>query len=72
MRNQVCLNGEWDFMPLYGQTQWRQLPDELVYESRRVQVPSSWRRSYRQHDGKTFGEIPEHGYAPMDLYGYPK
>lgn len=72
MRNRVCLNGEWDFMPLYGQTQWRRLPDELVYESRRVQVPSSWRRSYRQANGKTFGEIPEHGYAPMDLYGYPK
>lgn len=72
MRNRWCLNGEWDFMPLYDQPQRRQLPDEIVYEPEPVRVPSSWRRSYEQPNGRTFGEIHEHGYAPMDLYSYPK
>ncbi|MCV4230806.1 glycoside hydrolase family 2 [Virgibacillus sp. LDC1] len=72
MGNRLCLNGDWDFMPLYGQPQCRQLPEEIVYEPQQIQVPSSWRRSYVQANGRTFGEICEHGYAPMDLYGYPK
>lgn len=72
MRNRLCLNGEWDFMPLYAQPQCRKLPDEILYEPQPIQVPSSWRRSYKQPNGKTFGDIPEHEYAPMDLYGYPK
>lgn len=72
MRNRLCLNGDWDFMPLYGQPQCRRLPDEIFYEPQQIQVPSSWRSSYEQANGKSFGEIREHGYAPMDLYGYPK
>lgn len=72
MRNRLCLNGEWDFMPLYAQPQCRQLPEEILYEPQPIEVPSSWRRSYKQPNGRTFGEIPEHEYAPMDLYGYPK
>lgn len=71
MRNLFCLNGEWDFMPLYDQPQCRSLPENIVYEERKVLVPSSWRRTYPQPDGKTFGKIPEYDYAPFDLYGYP-
>ncbi|MBY0012919.1 glycoside hydrolase family 2 protein [Paenibacillus typhae] len=71
MRNLFCLNGEWDFMPLYDQPQCRSLPENIVYEDCKVLVPSSWRRTYPQPDGKTFGKIPEYDYAPFDLYGYP-
>ncbi|WP_239004784.1 glycoside hydrolase family 2 TIM barrel-domain containing protein [Paenibacillus tepidiphilus] len=72
MRELVCLNGEWDFMPLYDQPQCRRLPEHIVYEARKVEVPSSWRRSYPQAGGRRFGIIPEHEYAPMDIYGYPR
>ncbi|MGG6314609.1 glycoside hydrolase family 2 protein, partial [Paenibacillus macerans] len=72
MRHTLCLNGEWDFMPLYGEPRRRTLPESLVYEAQKVRVPSSWRRTYAQGAGKRFGEIPEHGFVPMDLYGYPK
>ncbi|WP_042199830.1 glycoside hydrolase family 2 protein, partial [Paenibacillus camerounensis] len=72
MRNLFCLNGEWDFMPLYNQPQCRSLPETIVYEECKVLVPSSWRRTYPQPDGKTFGKIPEYDYAPFDLYGYPE
>lgn len=72
MRTELYLNGEWDFMPLYGQRTGFELPSELVYEERKLQVPSSWRSSYERPGGVTFGEIAEHGYAPYDLFGYPK
>ncbi len=72
MRELICLNGEWDFMPLYDQPWSCSLPSNLVYEERKVQVPSSWRRTYRQASGRLFGDIPEYAYAPMDLYDYPK
>ncbi|MGP0587241.1 glycoside hydrolase family 2 protein [Paenibacillus timonensis] len=72
MRHLLCLNGDWDFMPLYGEPRRRTLPESLVYEAQKVRVPSSWRRTYVQGPGKRFGEIPEHGFVPMDLYGYPK
>ncbi|MBB6633123.1 glycoside hydrolase family 2 protein [Cohnella thailandensis] len=71
-RHAICLNGEWDFMPLYGEPLRRDLPDRLVYEERKVRVPSSWRSSFVNGQGKLWGEIPKHGYAPMDLNGYPK
>ncbi|KAF9104250.1 hypothetical protein BGX30_009086, partial [Mortierella sp. GBA39] len=72
MRNSLCLNGEWDFMPLYDQPQSRKLPENIVYDQHKVQVPSSWRRTYKQGTGRSFGNIPEYGYVPMDLYDYPK
>lgn len=71
-RMQLCLNGEWDFMPIYDQPVCRRLPEKLVYEPRKVQVPSSWRGAYEPEPGRLFGEVPEHGYRPMDLYGYPR
>ncbi|UQZ33050.1 glycoside hydrolase family 2 [Paenibacillus sp. PK3_47] len=72
MRNLLCLNGEWDFMPLYDQPQCRRLPEKILYEARKLQVPSSWRRSYPLPGGKSFGKIPEYDYAPFDLHGYPE
>ncbi|ACT02805.1 glycoside hydrolase family 2 protein [Paenibacillus sp. JDR-2] len=72
MRTTYSLNGEWDFMPLYEHGLDLILPEQLIYEEQKVQVPSSWRSSYVRASGKSFGEIAEHGYAPYDLYGYPK
>ncbi|MWV44330.1 glycoside hydrolase family 2 [Paenibacillus sp. HJL G12] len=72
MRNEHCLNGEWNFMPLYGQRTGFGLPSELVYEEQKVQVPSSWRSAYEKQPGKNFGEIPQYEYAPYDLFDYPK
>ncbi|OKP90726.1 glycoside hydrolase family 2 [Paenibacillus sp. P32E] len=71
MHTSLCLNGEWDFMPLYDQPLCRTLPERLVYEARKIQVPSSWRHSYPQPFGRRFGEIAEYGFAPLDVYGYP-
>lgn len=71
MRNSLCLNGEWDFMPLYDQPQCRRLPEKIIYEARKIQVPSSWRWTYPLATGKKFGDIQEHNYVPLDLYGYP-
>ncbi|MCA0753545.1 glycoside hydrolase family 2 [Paenibacillus sp. N4] len=72
MRTAFCLNGEWDFMPLYGHGPGFGLPAELVYEECKITVPSSWRGSYERPSGKIFGEITEHGYSPYEIYGYPK
>jgi len=71
MRQVFCLNGEWDFMPIYEDPMCRELPDELVFEERKVRVPSSWRVSYPLADGKRFGRIAEYDYAPYDLHDYP-
>ncbi|WP_054955154.1 glycoside hydrolase family 2 protein [Paenibacillus dakarensis] len=72
MRIEHCLNGEWNFMPLYEQGTGYELPADLVYEEQKVQVPSSWRSAYERLPGKNFGVIPEHEYAPYDLFQYPK
>lgn len=72
MRTTYSLNGEWDFMPRFEQVSGFGLPAEMIYEEQKVHVPSSWRSSYVRPSGKSFGEIPEHGYSPYDLYGYPK
>lgn len=72
MRTTVCLNGEWDFMPLYSTPNSLELPYQLAFELRKVQVPSSWRSAYENVPGKKMGDIPEHEYRPYDLFGYPR
>ncbi|AIQ60999.1 glycosyl transferase family 2 [Paenibacillus borealis] len=72
MRTSICLNGEWDFMPLYDQPRCRSLPERLQYEARKIQVPSSWRHSYKTPSGSRFGEVADHNFAPFDIYGYPQ
>lgn len=72
MRHSLCLNGEWDFMPLYDQPECRTLPENIAFEAQKIRVPSSWRRTYEQANGKRFGEIPKYGFMPMDIFGYPK
>lgn len=72
LRTSICLNGEWDFMPLYGQPRSRALPERLQYEARKIQVPSSWRYSYTAPSGSKFGEVAEYQFQPFDVYRYPE
>ncbi|WP_341348502.1 glycoside hydrolase family 2 TIM barrel-domain containing protein [Paenibacillus sp. FSL H3-0469] len=72
LRTSICLNGEWDFMPLYDQPRSRALPERLQYEARKIQVPSSWRYSYTAPSGSKFGEVPEYQFQPFDVYRYPE
>lgn len=72
MRTTVCLNGEWDFMPLNSTPTALELPYQLAFEPQKVLVPSSWRSAYENVPGRKMGDIPEHEYRPYDLFGYPK
>ncbi|WP_238653065.1 glycoside hydrolase family 2 TIM barrel-domain containing protein [Paenibacillus piscarius] len=72
LRTSICLNGEWDFMPLYDQPRSRALPERLQYEARKIQVPSSWRYSYTAPSGSKFGEVAEYQFQPFDVYRYPE
>jgi len=71
-REKICLNGEWDFMPLYDRPQELSLPKTAVYEKHKVRVPSSWRGAYESRPGYTFGRIEEYDYELFAPYGYPK
>lgn len=70
-RKILCLNGEWDFMPLYDRPQELSLPKCVAYEKRKVSVPSSWRGSYESRPGYAFGRIGEYGHELFAPYGYP-
>ena len=40
-KERVCLNGEWDFMPVYGVKACLDLPQEIRFEEVKIRVPSS-------------------------------
>ena len=42
MNDKLFLNGEWDFMPIYGVESDLNLPDEITYDEAKIFVPSSW------------------------------
>lgn len=65
LRNTICLNGLWDFMPLYGVTCSLNLPEELYFETEKISVPSSWRYS----NSDNFGIIDD--FQPYNLFNYP-
>ena len=66
-RDVLWLNGEWDFMPYYGEPNPQEtLPETIRYEKEKVCVPSSWR-------GFAPGfHIEKYDFAPMDVFAYPK
>jgi beta-galactosidase len=72
VRQNKCLNGEWDFMPVYGKKSCIELPLELNFEEHTIHVPSSWRyfKPKGQQDKKTFGLI-EGVYEPYNTFHYP-
>jgi len=65
LRSTICLNGLWDFMPLYGVSCSLDLPDRLAFEPEKIQVPSSWRYS----NPDNFGIIDD--FQPYNLFNYP-
>lgn len=72
MRTTVCLNGEWDFMPLYGVKHCLDLPKELAFEPEKICVPSSWRYmvpAEEQGVKRGFGIVD--GFEPFNTFDYP-
>ena len=72
-KERVCLNGEWDFMPVYGVKACLDLPQEIHYEEEKIRVPSSWR--YVVPEGmpfceEGFGIVDD--FEPFNLFEYPR
>jgi beta-galactosidase len=72
-RNSFCLNGEWDFMPVYGVKSCLELPNSITYEGEKIRVPSSWR--YVTLEGTPyyssgFGRVDD--FQPFNLFEYPE
>lgn len=72
-RNILCLNGEWDFMPIYGVKSCLSMPEKIVYEEEKIRVPSSWR--YVIQEGTPFcksgfGMVDE--FQPFNMFQYPE
>ena len=72
-KERICLNGEWDFMPVYGVKACLDLPQEIHYEEEKIRVPSSWR--YVVPEGmpfceEGFGIVDD--FEPFNLFEYPR
>ncbi|MBC7958396.1 MAG: glycoside hydrolase family 2, partial [Vallitaleaceae bacterium] len=68
----ICLNGEWEFMPVYGVKACVDLPKEIHFEQEKIRVPSSWR--YVTPEGAAycngdFGIVDD--FQPFNLFEYP-
>ena len=66
MRNEFCLNGLWDFMPVYGVDSCTDLPQNLKFEDRQVSVPSSFRYYCKE---RRLGAIDENDL--YNTFNYP-
>ena len=62
MRERICLNGEWRFMPDYHGRAPEAAVRDCRWDARPLRVPSSWRWSIE----------PGAPYQPYDLFGYPQ
>lgn len=61
MRQSICLNGEWAFMPDFEGRSAADLLASPRWEAQPVRVPSSWRWMIK----------PNEPFQPYDLFGYP-
>lgn len=66
IRKHMTLNGEWEFMPIYGVESSLEMQKEFVAEEQKVKVPSSYRYTTR---GNYIGVIDD--YELYNVYGYP-
>lgn len=66
LNNTICLNGEWDFMPLYGVRSSFNLPERLNFEKQKITVPSSWRFANPE---RKFGVVDD--FQPYNNFNYP-
>jgi len=60
----MTLNGEWEFMLIYGVESYLEMPSEFVAEEQKVNVPSSYR-----YFANGIGVIDE--YELYNVYDYP-
>lgn len=71
-RKTICLNGECDFMPVYGVKNCVELPKELKFEETKIRVPSSWWNAscdLEKNNKKRFGVVDD--FQPFNLFEYP-
>ena len=61
MRKLVCLNGEWDFMPVFNGRSPKDAISECIWEKEKILVPSSWKWKKSHIED----------YEPYDLFNYP-
>lgn len=70
MRNRICLNGEWDFMPVFTGKECLDIPEMLAFEKEKIRVPSSW---MSKHSGSQtvngFGVVDD--FEPFNVFDYP-
>ena len=66
LKNNFCLNGEWDFMPLYAVKSSFDLPEKLDFEKQKIIVPSSWRFINPE---RKFGLVDD--FQPYNNFNYP-
>lgn len=65
MRKDILLNGEWDFMPIYGK-RTLELPDKIEYAKEKILVPSSWK------NGTKSMSVKKYGFDPFNTFNYPE
>ena len=65
MNDKLFLNGEWDFMPVYGTESNLNLPEKISYDEAKILVPSSW---YNEVDEKL---DDMYGFKPFCINDYP-
>ena len=65
MRRSICLNGEWDFMPVYKESMLQNGMGEVVWEQEKLRVPSSWRYLLTNTNKE------QERYRPYDMFRYP-
>ena len=61
-RRNICLNGEWNFMPDYENKLPEQLIGECIYDKEKIRVPSSFRWVIKK----------DFEYQPYDVFKYPE
>ena len=66
MVEKICLNGFWDFMPIYNRESSLEIPKEIEFEDEKIIVPSSWR--YKREDG--FNVYDD--FEPLNQNDYPE
>lgn len=66
MIEKICLNGFWDFMPIYNEESCLEIPKDIEFEDEKIIVPSSWR--YKREDG--FNVYDD--FEPLNQNGYPE
>lgn len=71
MRNRICLNGEWDFMPVYNVRDCLDIPEVVAFEKEKIRVPSSWMSKQPGSQAAVgFGVVDE--FQPFNMFEYPE